>query len=193
MNDCSARFVEQLESALTANRSRPSTKTIYRYIKEGLLASKPIDLPKMVRIRKRSKKVTKTNKKTLGKAIEECPEYINDRSEFGHWEIDLVLGKKTKGEAVMLTLVERQTRYALGVKLEDKQFQTINRAVTHLIGQYPIASITADMVLSLVYSQTKKLLKFTLHIPILHMREEQTRTSMASSENMSLKESHLIH
>ncbi|HEQ1206169.1 TPA: IS30 family transposase, partial [Streptococcus pyogenes] len=75
---------------------------------------------------------------------EERPEYINDRSEFGHWEIDLVLGKKTKSEAVMLTLVERQTRYALGVKLEDKQSQTINRAVTHLISQYPIASITAD-------------------------------------------------
>ncbi|ORJ90864.1 IS30 family transposase, partial [Streptococcus dysgalactiae] len=71
-------------------------------------------------------------------------EYINDRSEFGHWEIDLILGKKTKGEALMLTLVERQTRYALGVKLEDKQSQTVNRAVTHLISQYPIASITAD-------------------------------------------------
>ncbi|HER1849588.1 TPA: IS30 family transposase, partial [Streptococcus pyogenes] len=26
----------------------PSTKTIYRYIKEGVLAIKPIDLPKMV-------------------------------------------------------------------------------------------------------------------------------------------------
>ncbi|VHF15838.1 transposase [Streptococcus pyogenes] len=107
------------------------------------VSMKPIDLPKMVSIRKRSKKVMKTNKKTLGKSIEERPEYINDRSEFGHWEIDLVLGKKTKSEAVMLTLVERQTRYALGVKLEDKQSQTINRAVTHLISQYPIASITA--------------------------------------------------
>ncbi|WP_172453899.1 IS30 family transposase [Streptococcus dysgalactiae subsp. equisimilis] len=163
LNGCSARFIAQLESALTANirlhsvdsfvqtykvnhpeEVVPSTKTIYRYIKEGLLAIKPIDLPKMVSIRKRSKKVMKTNKKTLGKSIEERPEYINDRSEFGHWEIDLVLGKKTKGEAVMLTLVERQTRYALGVKLEDKQSPTINRAVTHLISQYPIASITAD-------------------------------------------------
>ncbi|VHB38780.1 transposase [Streptococcus pyogenes] len=154
MNDCFARFIAQLESALTANirlhsvdsfvqtykvnhpeEVVPSTKTIYHYIKEGVLAIKLIDLPKMVSIRKRSKKVMKTNKKTLGKSIEERPEYINDRSEFGHWEIDLVLGKKTKGEAVMLTLVERQTRYALGVKLEDKQSQTINRAVTHLISQ----------------------------------------------------------
>ncbi|WP_136297964.1 IS30 family transposase, partial [Streptococcus pyogenes] len=108
LNGCSARFIAQLESALTANirlhsvdsfvqtykvnhpeEVVPSTKTIYRYIKEGLLAIKPIDLPKMVSIRKRSKKVMKTNKKTLGKSIEERPEYINDRSEFGHWEIDL--------------------------------------------------------------------------------------------------------
>ncbi|HHG6295917.1 TPA: IS30 family transposase [Streptococcus suis] len=163
LNDCSARFIEQLEDALKANirlhsvdsfvqtykashpeEVVPSTKTIYRYIKEGLLAIKPIDLPKMVSIRKRSKKVTKTNRKTLGKSIEERPECINDRSEFGHWEIDLVLGKKTKGEAVILTLVERQTRYALGVKLEDKQSHTINSAVRHLTSLYPIASITAD-------------------------------------------------
>ncbi|VHH57239.1 transposase [Streptococcus pyogenes] len=123
--------------------NKPSSTPISLIV--GNVSIKPIDLPKMVSIRKRSKKVMKTNKKTLGKSIEERPEYINDRSKFGHWEIDLVLGKKTKGEAVMLTLVERQTRYALGVKLEDKQSQTINRAVTHLIiSQYPIASITAD-------------------------------------------------
>ncbi|BAH80792.1 truncated transposase [Streptococcus dysgalactiae subsp. equisimilis GGS_124] len=60
MNGCSARFIAQLESALTANirlhsvdsfvqtykvnhpeEVVPSTKTIYRYIKEGLLAIKP--------------------------------------------------------------------------------------------------------------------------------------------------------
>ncbi|SUO20929.1 transposase [Streptococcus dysgalactiae subsp. equisimilis] len=87
----------------------------------------------------------------------------------------------------MLTLVERQTRYALGVKLEDKQSQTINRAVTHLISQYPIASITADNGSEFSLLSTLEAVTFTLHIPILHMREEQTRTSMASSENMSLR------
>ncbi len=122
----------------------PSTKTVYRYIKDGLLGVKPIDLPKMVCIRKRSKVRPKVTKKILGKSIEERPESIKDRSEFGHWEIDLVLGKKTKGEAVILTLAERQTRYALGVKLEDKQSHTINSAVRHLTSLYPIASITAD-------------------------------------------------
>lgn len=160
---CSESFIEQLEEALktrvrlhsvdsfvqTYKTAHPeelilSTKTVYRYIKEGLLAVKPIDLPKMVSIRRRSKQSTKTNKKTLGKSIEERPESINDRSEFGHWEIDLVLGKKTRGESVVMTLVERQTRYAVGVKLADKQAETINSAVNHLLIEYPIISITAD-------------------------------------------------
>lgn len=95
----------------------PSTKTVYRYILSGLISIKPIDLPKMVSIRKRTRTKTTVNKNTLGKSIEERPETVNNRSEFGHWEIDLVLGKKTKGEAVVMTLVERQTRFALACKL----------------------------------------------------------------------------
>ena len=85
MNDCSARFIEQLGDALKAKirlhtvdsfiqtyktthpeEVVPSTKTIYRYIKEGLLVIKPIDLPKMVSIRKRSKKNKTPPQKFVG-------------------------------------------------------------------------------------------------------------------------------
>ena len=57
------------------------------------------------------KKFTKrpSTKKHLGKSIEERPEEINNRSRFGDWEIDSVLGGKTIGEPSILTLVERQT------------------------------------------------------------------------------------
>ena len=34
------------------------------------------------------------NKKILGRSIEERPEIANSRTEFGHWEIDTVIGKK---------------------------------------------------------------------------------------------------
>lgn len=43
-----------------------------------------------------------------------------------------------------MTLVERQTRFAIAVKLADKQARTINSAVKKLLTQYPISSITAD-------------------------------------------------
>ena len=43
-----------------------------------------------------------------------------------------------------MTLVERQTRFALACKLPNKQAETINEAVQELLGEYPIASITSD-------------------------------------------------
>lgn len=163
LGDCSKAFFEKLEKALKSQprchsidtfvqtykeehpfEIIPSTKTVYRYIKDGLLTIKPIDLPKMVSIRKRSKVTSKVAKKVLGTSIEERPESINDRSTFGHWEIDLVLGKKTKGEAVVMTLVERQTRFALACKLPNKQAETINATVKKLLLEYPILSMTSD-------------------------------------------------
>ena len=103
----------------------PSTKTLYNYIHQGLLEIKAIDLP-------------------IGKSIEERPEEINNRSRFGDWEIDSVLGRKTVGETSILTLVERQTRYAVTKKLVEKKAEYVNQAVLECMKPYPIKSITAD-------------------------------------------------
>ena len=103
----------------------PSTKTLYNYIHQGLLEIKAIDLP-------------------IGKSIEERPEEINNRSRFGDWEIDSVLGGKTVGETSILTLVERQTRYAVTKKLVEKKAEYVNQAVLECMKLYPIKSITAD-------------------------------------------------
>lgn len=103
----------------------PSTKTLYNYIHQGLLEIKAIDLP-------------------IGKSIEERPEEINNRSRFGDWEIDSVLGGKTVGETSILTLVERQTRYAVTKKLVEKKAEYVNQAVLECMKPYLIKSITAD-------------------------------------------------
>ena len=121
----------------------PSTKTLYNYIHQGLLEIKVIDLPRAVRIRKKFTKRPST-KKHLGKSIEERPEEINNRSRFGDWEIDSVLGGKTIGEPSILTLVERQTRYAVTKKLVEKKAEYVNQAVLECMKLYPIKSITAD-------------------------------------------------
>ena len=121
----------------------PSTKTLYNYIHQGLLEIKVIDLPRAVRIRKKFTKRPST-KEHLGKSIEERPEEINNRSRFGDWEIDSVLGGKTIGEPSILTLVERQTRYAVTKKLVEKKAEYVNQAVLECMKLYPIKSITAD-------------------------------------------------
>ena len=122
----------------------PSTKTLYNYIHQGLLEIKVIDLPRAVRIRKKFTKRPST-KKHLGKSIEERPEEINNRSRFGDWEIDSVLGGKTVGEPSILTLVERQTRYTVTEKLVEKKAEYVNQAVLECMKPYPIKSILSKI------------------------------------------------
>ncbi|MDK0977896.1 IS30 family transposase, partial [Clostridium perfringens] len=55
----------------------------------------------------------RNNKKKLGTSISDRPNSIENREEFGHWEIDCVLGEKSNKDKVLLTLVERKTRYAI--------------------------------------------------------------------------------
>ncbi|SFP45263.1 hypothetical protein SAMN05421839_12134 [Halolactibacillus halophilus] len=57
------------------------------------------------------------HKRKLGRSIKERDPAVLTREAFGHWELDLVIGKKTKGESVILTLLERQTRHYVTKKL----------------------------------------------------------------------------
>lgn len=107
------------------------TKTLYNYIDLGLLEIINLDLPLKVRRSSKPAHVRK-NKRKLGTSIEERPEHINDRSEFGHWEIDTVIGKKTAGEPVLLTLTERQTRYELIIKVPSKTANAVMEALEEL-------------------------------------------------------------
>lgn len=43
-------------------------------------------------------------KRSWGLSIEQRPVAANDRSEFGHWEGDLVKGKRTSDQPALLTL-----------------------------------------------------------------------------------------
>jgi IS30 family transposase len=108
------------------------SKTLYNYIDAGLLEIKNIDLPLKLKRSSKSNRV-KQNKKKLGTSIEERPESVNDRSEFGHWEIDTVIGKKTKDEAALLTMTERTTREEIIRKIADKTSHSVQEAMAKLI------------------------------------------------------------
>ncbi len=64
-------------------------------------------------------------------SIEQRPEWINDRSEPGHWEMDLIVGKKDTA-AVLLTLTERMSRREIIVKLPNRKAATIRGAFDQL-------------------------------------------------------------
>ena len=95
------------------------TKTLYNYIDLGLLAVKNTDLPLKLRRNTKPSRVRK-HRKNLGKSIEERSDSIESREEFGHWEIDTVIGEKSGNDCVLLTIVERQTRNAIVRQIASK-------------------------------------------------------------------------
>src|SRR5699024_12242971 len=61
------------------------------------------------------------------------PWRIESRKTFGHWEIDTVIGSKHKDDAVLLTLVERQTRFEVLLKIDGKDVQPVTEAIESLV------------------------------------------------------------
>ncbi|KZM54381.1 IS30 family transposase [Aeribacillus pallidus] len=95
---------------------------------KGQIAVKNIDLPMKLRRNTKTKRVRK-NKRILGQSIEERTSEIEQRQEFGHREIDTVIGKKDKEDQVLLTLTERKTREEFIFRAEGKTSQAINRII----------------------------------------------------------------
>ncbi len=69
------------------------------------------------------------------KSIENRPQEANTREEYGHWEGDLVIGKRTKG-AVLLTFTERKTREEIIMKLPNKKSEEVIKAINKLEKKY---------------------------------------------------------
>lgn len=114
------------------------TKTLYNYIEKEIFANiSNKDLPV-----KRNHKVKKYNKikvslKNLkGTSIEERPVGVDDRKEYGHWEMDCVVGPKGGSGAALLVLSERQTRKEIIYKMPDKTQKSVAKALDVLEKKY---------------------------------------------------------
>ncbi|MGN1272653.1 MAG: IS30 family transposase [Lactobacillus sp.] len=111
------------------------TKTLYNYVDKGLIDIKNADLPEKLKRNTKRKKV-RLNKKKLGRSIDERPKEIDNRTRFGDWECDLVLGHKTKDDEVLLTLCERMSREFLIIRIPDKTSASVMQAFQSLHNQY---------------------------------------------------------
>ena len=69
------------------------------------------------------------------KSIDFRPKEANERSEYGHWEGDLVVGKEGKGSA-LFTLTERLTREEIIYKIPSKHSENIVKSINDLEKKY---------------------------------------------------------
>ena len=128
-----AARAEALETGVFKWEEVVSVDTLYSYAENGEIAVKNIDLPEKVKRKQKRKSYCRKHKRLTGDSIEKRPETINEKTEFGHWEIDCVIGKKTN-DKVLLTLTERMTRKEIIRKMPKKNVNSVHKAVsyTHL-------------------------------------------------------------
>ena len=128
----------------------PSLKTIFNWINSGKWAIQRKQL--LRRYYKKGGKRANTNiiDRLVGakyvKPIWTRPQEINDRSEFGHWELDLICGRNVRGAYHIITFVERKTRFCYTAMIKGKHPDNLNRILSKLIGSnnIPVRSITTD-------------------------------------------------
>ncbi len=128
-----------------------SKQTLYSYIDKGIfLTLTNKNLPVKRNRKKHNKKVQRQARAVAGTSIEKRPEDILLREEFGHWEMDTVVGKRGVSKHSMLVLTERKTRQEIIMLLVEHTTEKVVAALDKLeqkwgaMFQRVFKSITVD-------------------------------------------------
>lgn len=62
------------------------------------------------------------------------PDYINNRSQYGHWESDLIIGK---GRCALQVLVERKSKLSRLLRIPDKSASSSRTAIYSMLSNMP--------------------------------------------------------
>ena len=114
------------------------TKTVYNYIDAGFLSGISNENLWQKRDKKKQgyKTISRMNTKNRDcRSIEDRPNRINNRDEYGHWEGDSVKGPRG-AKTSLFTLTERKTREEIIIKLEQATQECIKKALDALEKKY---------------------------------------------------------
>ena len=82
------------------------------------------------------------HKRILGDSIELRPESVELREEFGHWEVDTVLGSKYEDEPCTVTMTERKTRNSIWIKAANHTADAVQEAIQSIMDYFGIKAST---------------------------------------------------
>ncbi|MDP6523216.1 MAG: IS30 family transposase [Kiritimatiellia bacterium] len=111
----------------------PCERTVYNAINAGLIGVSRRQLPYKPpdkRPKKRGQRMAYTNAK--GRCISERPSAADHRSEYGHWEMDTVVGGKGTSPACLLAITERMSRREVIRKIPERTQEAVTRALGKL-------------------------------------------------------------
>ena len=114
------------------------TKTLYNYIDQEVFVNiTNKDLPVKKNKKKGSyRKIKIAHKNLKGTSIEERPAEVEKREEYGHWEMDCVVGKQGGSGAALLVLSERQRREEIIYKMDSKTQESVQKVLDALEKKY---------------------------------------------------------
>lgn len=124
-------IVQEIRKKSEGKKTSLCTKTIYNYIEKNVFLN--VSYKDLIYGHYRKRKGAGLNrpsyKNLKGRRIEERPSSADDRKEQGHWEMDIVIGKKGKNQSVLLTMTERKSRREIIRKLPDKSQRSVINAL----------------------------------------------------------------
>jgi len=137
---------EQISGYFKKHEKKISHETIYKFIaqdkKDGGVLYKNLRCKK-----KRKKRYGSNDRRGIIKnrvSIDQRPSIVEGRSRLGDWEADTVIGKNHKG--VLVTLVERKTRYTVIRSVNSKKASVVKDAIIQALSEIKdfVATITFD-------------------------------------------------
>ena len=145
---CGVEVTWQIIKRNYPNLKIPSVKQIYNWINSGnwILKRSQILKKRYVKGGRGHKRMVYVIHAKHRLPFWTRPETINDREVFGHWEADLLIGKKAKGYDNLVVMTERKTRTIFITKVRSKKPRALVRAIRYLKHKYnlDIKSITTD-------------------------------------------------
>ena len=144
--DANYKLVEYIEKGIKKERKSPEilvaeikrkkeefgvivcAKTIRNCIHKRILNITEKDMIYKKVYKEKNKNKKHCDRVPAEKSIDFRPKEANDRSEYGHWEGDLVVGKDGKG-AALLTFTERMTREEIIFKIPSKHAINVARSL----------------------------------------------------------------
>lgn len=131
----------------TQNKPMVSHERIYQYIYKDMKEGGQLYTQLRTQHKRRRKRTHRKDKRGMilnRVSIHQRPDEVAKKQRFGDWEIDLIEGVNHKKFA--LTLVERKSQFALIVKADNKQADTIQTKIINALAPFKelVHTITSD-------------------------------------------------